>query len=125
MYSRLVKGMDVINVALETALGSKDIEQWTPVTVNVASATLTILKSEVRAAIRQIILTKPCNDHILHQLQHLSLTHRQRKFFTSVACVSCRLWAWGRTCTRLRSSWPRGLKTSSVTCSGAIPTQLV
>ncbi|XP_057176480.1 amyloid beta precursor protein binding family B member 1 [Triplophysa rosa] len=39
-------GMDVINVALETALGSKDKEEWTPVTVNVASATLAILKSE-------------------------------------------------------------------------------
>lgn len=42
--------MEVINVALETALGSKDKEEWTPVTVNVASATLTILKSEVRVA---------------------------------------------------------------------------
>lgn len=38
----------MINVALETALNSKDKEDWTPVTVNVASATLTILTSEVR-----------------------------------------------------------------------------
>ncbi len=37
----------MINVALETAL-KKDKEDWTPVTVNVASATLTILTSEVR-----------------------------------------------------------------------------
>lgn len=42
-----LEGMDVINVALETAL-NKDKEDWTPVTVNVASATLTILTSEVR-----------------------------------------------------------------------------
>lgn len=39
--------MDVINVALETALINKDKENWTAVTVNVASATLTILTSEV------------------------------------------------------------------------------
>ncbi len=37
----------MINVALQTAL-NKDKEDWTPVTVNVASATLTILTSEVR-----------------------------------------------------------------------------
>lgn len=42
------EGMDVINVALETALISKDKEDWTAVTVNVASATLTILTSEVK-----------------------------------------------------------------------------
>lgn len=42
------EGMDVINVALETALINKDEEDWTAVTVNVASATLTILTSEVK-----------------------------------------------------------------------------
>ncbi|XP_077099569.1 amyloid beta precursor protein binding family B member 1 isoform X2 [Siphateles boraxobius] len=39
-------GMEVINVALETALNNKDKEDWTAVNVNVASATLTILTSE-------------------------------------------------------------------------------
>ncbi|XDV53651.1 hypothetical protein PO909_022098 [Leuciscus waleckii] len=38
-------GMEVINVALETAL-NKDKEDWTAVNVNVASATLTIITSE-------------------------------------------------------------------------------
>ncbi|KAK7120036.1 hypothetical protein R3I94_020155 [Phoxinus phoxinus] len=39
-------GMEVINVALEMALNSKDKEDWTAVKVNVASATLTIITSE-------------------------------------------------------------------------------
>ncbi|XP_056121584.1 amyloid beta precursor protein binding family B member 1 [Rhinichthys klamathensis goyatoka] len=39
-------GMEVINVALETALNNKDKEDWTAVNVNVASATLTIITSE-------------------------------------------------------------------------------
>ncbi|XP_052422977.1 amyloid beta precursor protein binding family B member 1 isoform X2 [Carassius gibelio] len=45
-------GMDVINVALETALNSKD-KDWTPVTVNVASATLTILTSEAEEVLSE------------------------------------------------------------------------
>ncbi|XP_026128849.1 amyloid-beta A4 precursor protein-binding family B member 1-like isoform X3 [Carassius auratus] len=45
-------GMDVINVALETALNSKD-QDWTPVTVNVASATLTILTSEAEEVLSE------------------------------------------------------------------------
>lgn len=49
-YMCFLVGMDVINVALETALNSKDKEDWTPVTVNVASATLTILNNEVISA---------------------------------------------------------------------------
>lgn len=55
--------MDVINVALETALVSKDKEEWTPVTVNVASATLTILTSEVSFLIVDILqyLTVKCH----------------------------------------------------------------
>ncbi|XP_042620664.1 amyloid-beta A4 precursor protein-binding family B member 1-like isoform X1 [Cyprinus carpio] len=45
-------GMDVINVALETALNGKD-KDWTPVTVNVASATLTILTSETEEVLSE------------------------------------------------------------------------
>ncbi|XP_059422893.1 amyloid beta precursor protein binding family B member 1-like isoform X3 [Carassius carassius] len=45
-------GMDVINVALETALNSKD-KDWTPVTVSVASATLTILTSETEEVLSE------------------------------------------------------------------------
>uniref|UniRef100_A0A673LRR8 Amyloid beta (A4) precursor protein-binding, family B, member 1 (Fe65) n=1 Tax=Sinocyclocheilus rhinocerous TaxID=307959 RepID=A0A673LRR8_9TELE len=44
-------GMDVINVALATALNSKD--NWTPVTVNVASATLSILTSETEEVLSE------------------------------------------------------------------------
>ncbi|TSS11539.1 Amyloid-beta A4 precursor protein-binding family B member 1 [Bagarius yarrelli] len=40
-------GMDILNSALETALVSGDKADWSPVTVNVASATLTILISDV------------------------------------------------------------------------------
>ncbi|XP_067254561.1 amyloid beta precursor protein binding family B member 1 isoform X2 [Chanodichthys erythropterus] len=46
-------GMDVINVALETALINKDKEDWTAVTVNVASATLTILTSETEEVLSE------------------------------------------------------------------------
>ncbi|XP_051539505.1 amyloid beta precursor protein binding family B member 1 isoform X1 [Myxocyprinus asiaticus] len=45
-------GMDVINVALEEAL-VKDPDEWTPVTVNVASATLTVLKSEMEEVLSE------------------------------------------------------------------------
>ncbi|KAG9348495.1 hypothetical protein JZ751_002231 [Albula glossodonta] len=41
-----VQGMDIVNVALETALSTKEKHEWTPVTVSVASATLTILTTE-------------------------------------------------------------------------------
>uniref|UniRef100_A0AAY4APU8 Uncharacterized protein n=1 Tax=Denticeps clupeoides TaxID=299321 RepID=A0AAY4APU8_9TELE len=39
-------GMEIINVALETALTTKDKQDWTPVTVNVASATLTVTHAQ-------------------------------------------------------------------------------
>lgn len=44
-------GMDIVNSALETALGAKD--QWTSVTVNVASATLTILVSDTEEVLSE------------------------------------------------------------------------
>lgn len=40
--------MDVINDALEAAVMAKDKSEWTPVSVNVAPATLTILSKQVR-----------------------------------------------------------------------------
>lgn len=43
-------GMDVINDALEAAVNAKDKSEWTPVSVNVAPATLTILSKQVREA---------------------------------------------------------------------------
>ncbi len=43
----LILGMDVINEALKTAVNSKDKNEWTPVSVNVAPATLTILSKQV------------------------------------------------------------------------------
>ncbi|TRZ03005.1 hypothetical protein DNTS_014269 [Danionella cerebrum] len=45
--------MDVINQALEEALANKDKEDWTPVTVNVASATLCILTSETEEVLAE------------------------------------------------------------------------
>ncbi|KAJ8342379.1 hypothetical protein SKAU_G00323070 [Synaphobranchus kaupii] len=39
-------GVDTINVALETALKTKEKQDWTPVTVDVASATLTIRSTQ-------------------------------------------------------------------------------
>lgn len=40
-------GMDIINDALEAAVNSKDRNEWTPVSVNIAPATLTILSKQV------------------------------------------------------------------------------
>lgn len=39
--------MDIINDALEAAMDGKDRSDWTPVSVNVAPATLTILSRQV------------------------------------------------------------------------------
>lgn len=47
MYNVFFSGMDIINEALETAVHSKDKSEWTPVSVNVAPATLTILSKQV------------------------------------------------------------------------------
>lgn len=41
--------MDIINDALEAAVNGKDRNEWTPVSVNVAPATLTILSKQVTA----------------------------------------------------------------------------
>ncbi|KAJ8256480.1 hypothetical protein COCON_G00186320 [Conger conger] len=46
-------GMDTINVALETALNAKEMHEWTQVTVNVASATLTILTTETEEVLSE------------------------------------------------------------------------
>lgn len=55
MCDPLFLGMDIINEALETAVNGKDKSDWTPVSVNVAPATLTILSKQVRqdAALRE------------------------------------------------------------------------
>lgn len=39
----------MVNTALETALKAKEKSDWTPVTVDVASATITIRSAEVRS----------------------------------------------------------------------------
>uniref|UniRef100_A0A669EDG8 Amyloid beta protein binding family B member 1 n=1 Tax=Oreochromis niloticus TaxID=8128 RepID=A0A669EDG8_ORENI len=39
-------GMDIVNEALETAMNGRDKNDWTPVSVNVAPATLTILSRQ-------------------------------------------------------------------------------
>ncbi|KAK2823553.1 hypothetical protein Q7C36_020153 [Tachysurus vachellii] len=46
-------GMDTLNSALEIALASRDKADWSPVTVNVASATLTILISDTEEVLSE------------------------------------------------------------------------
>ncbi|XP_036392562.1 amyloid-beta A4 precursor protein-binding family B member 1-like isoform X2 [Megalops cyprinoides] len=46
-------GMDTVNLALEMALTTKEKHEWTPVTVNVASATLTILAIETEEVLSE------------------------------------------------------------------------
>lgn len=48
MCEFLFSGMDVINDTLEAAVRDKDKNDWIPVSVNVAPATLTILSKQVR-----------------------------------------------------------------------------
>lgn len=58
-------GMDVINDALEAAVNAKDKSEWTPVSVNVAPATLTILSKQVReAAVHRHFLSFFCLQEI-------------------------------------------------------------
>ncbi|XP_024276096.1 amyloid-beta A4 precursor protein-binding family B member 1-like isoform X2 [Oncorhynchus tshawytscha] len=46
-------GMDLVNVALDTAMNSKVKEEWMSVTVNVASATLTIITAETEEVLSE------------------------------------------------------------------------
>jgi len=39
--------MDIINDTLEAAIKGKDTSHWTPVSVNIAPATLTIISKQV------------------------------------------------------------------------------
>lgn len=41
-------GMDILNGAIESLIGSSNREDWTPVALNVADATVTISKDKVR-----------------------------------------------------------------------------
>jgi len=41
-------GMDILNGAIDSVIGSSSREDWTPVALNVADATVTISKDEVR-----------------------------------------------------------------------------
>lgn len=50
-------GMDVINDALETAVSGRVKNNWIPVSVNVAPATLTITAKQVT----HVMLTEPFN----------------------------------------------------------------
>lgn len=40
--------MDILNGAIESLIGSSNREDWTPVALNVADATVTISKDKVR-----------------------------------------------------------------------------
>ncbi|KAG7484383.1 hypothetical protein MATL_G00049010 [Megalops atlanticus] len=46
-------GMDTVNMALETVLKAKEEHKWTPVIVNVASATVTILSVEAEEVLSE------------------------------------------------------------------------
>lgn len=41
-------GMDILNGAIDSLMGSSNREDWTPVDLNVADATVTISKEKVR-----------------------------------------------------------------------------
>lgn len=41
-------GMDILNGAIDSLIGSSNKEDWTPVALNVADATVTISKDKVR-----------------------------------------------------------------------------
>lgn len=52
--------MDVLNGAIDSLISSSNREDWTPVALNVADATVTISKEKVRS----------CHGRLLHILIH-------------------------------------------------------
>lgn len=51
-----VSGMDTLNSAIESLMASSSQEDWMPVTMNVADATVTVINERVR----QTVLFKTC-----------------------------------------------------------------
>lgn len=49
MDKSLSSGMDVLNGAIDSLISSSNREDWTPVALNVADATVTISKEKVRS----------------------------------------------------------------------------
>lgn len=114
--------MDIINDALETAVSGRLKNNWIPVHVNVAPATLTITSKQVT----NVTLTEPF-DHI-HKINLSVLcvwcisNPRMRKCCQSAGCASCPSWVSERMSTPLLSSWRRVPEISPATCSGVNPT---
>jgi len=51
-----VLGMDTLNTAIESLMASSSKEDWMPVTMNVADATVTVINERVR----QTVLFRTC-----------------------------------------------------------------
>lgn len=91
-HNRIFTGMDIINDALETAVSGRLKNNWIPVHVNVAPATLTITSKQVT----NVTLTDPF-DHI-HKINLSVLcvwcisNPRMRKCSQSAGCASCPSW---------------------------------
>lgn len=102
-------GMDVINDALEAAVNAKDKSEWTPVSVNVAPATLTILSKQVRAAALH-------RDFLASLCEHKSISKK---------CIQIHFWLYLFILTCLRFTWPFLCPTAewggAVRVSGALP----
>lgn len=49
MAKSLTSGMDILNGAIDSLISSSNREDWTPVALNVADATVTISKEKVRS----------------------------------------------------------------------------
>lgn len=58
--------MDILNGAIESLIGSSNKEDWTPVALNVADATVTISKDKVRHTPAITKLLPPTSPGFLH-----------------------------------------------------------
>lgn len=134
--------MDILNGAIESLINSSNKEDWTPVALNVADATVTISKQQVghgrhrqtaASSFPAVLTLFPlmfilkflcvvCTLSLTLISTHLRVSRTKRRCWWSVAFVSCRLWVSAAMCTRSPSSWTSADIVSTVTSSGANPT---
>lgn len=140
--------MDILNGAIESLISSSNKEDWTPVALNVADATVTISKHQVRhgrhrqtavpsfpavlslftvtftlnALVPDCVLLSVFVLYVLVTLISTYATRMKRRCWWSVVFVFCLLWVSAGTCTLLPSSWMSVDIVSTVTSSGVNPT---
>lgn len=138
-WTLFASGMDVLNGAIDTLIGSSSREDWTQVALNVADATVTISKDKVRL-VTSVYIKSFFHCHTWSDLfygillypikvtlflkSHI-LIRMNRKFWWSAVYVFCRSWVLAVMCTPLPSLWmPVAIGSTAMSC-GVSPTLAV